>query len=309
MVKVKLLAHSINSHGNDISSWELEYNKSIHAEFMTHRVFSRNAGSSRAIPFKVALSSVESNPALPVIWGGHQKGMSPGAPLSGRFLEDVKLWDKKARKKVSDFAQLAHDASGLHKSIVNRWIDPWAHIKVLVTTTQLNNFFQLRCHPAAEPIFQCLAFKMLELYVASTPRRIEDGGWHMPYWESMPLGLTTEEKLKVATARACWVSYNAPDKTDFYIQGAFDRHDSCIDNGHWSPLEHCAQAMSIHWSKAHDDLIDYPWSNFDDPANRFQSYWSQYRKMFPDEHRYQEFDLQYLLQSRPAFTEDPQFVI
>lgn len=301
-VSVKLLAHSINLSGHDITSWELEYNKSIHAELMTHRQFSRNAGSSRAIPFAKALSSVEQNPALPIVWGGHKPGMSPGEPLTGGDLLLSQNCDEQARMDCTFHAKMADDY-GLHKSITNRWIDPWSHIKVLVTTTQLNNFFKLRCHPAAEPIFQCLAFGILQKYVQSVPRRLKEGEWHMPYHDFMPSGLTVKDQLKIATARACWVSYNSPDKTDFDLDAAFARHDSCISMGHWSPLEHCAMAFNANTVSS----SAYPWSNFDDPFNDFRSGWKQYRKCFPDEHAYQEFDLLRLLATRPDFTRDPSF--
>ena len=299
MVIVKLLAHSINPRGVDITSWELEYNKSIHAELMTHRVFSRNAGSSRAIPLPKALSSVEKNPALPVIWGGHKPGMSPGEELPKGELDYAKECDNNARYHSMKAAELA-DSIGLHKSITNRWIDPWAHIKVIVTTTgpNLNNFFQLRCHPAAEPIFQCLAYKMLELYDISNPTPLQWGDWHMPYHDRMPNNLTIEERLKLATARACWVSYNNPGKTEFNIEDAFARHDSCIALGHWSPLEHCAQATKDHC---------YPLSNFD--YGEILSGWLQYRKTFPEENRIAFFDRRALLAERPAFTLDPNFVM
>ena len=42
----------------------------ILAEFNTHRLFSRNSASSRAIPFKKMVQSVLENPFIPIAWQG-----------------------------------------------------------------------------------------------------------------------------------------------------------------------------------------------------------------------------------------------
>jgi thymidylate synthase ThyX len=51
MIKAKVITDSISKHtGQRITTFELDYNRYIHGELMTHRVFSRNSSSSRAIP-------------------------------------------------------------------------------------------------------------------------------------------------------------------------------------------------------------------------------------------------------------------
>ena len=49
-----------------ITTLELEYPRFIHAEFMTHRMFSRNASSSRAIPVARQFEMIEEDPAMPI---------------------------------------------------------------------------------------------------------------------------------------------------------------------------------------------------------------------------------------------------
>jgi hypothetical protein len=47
----------------------------IHSELMTHRVFSRNASSSRAIPVKRMIQDIIDDPAMPIHWGANIPGM------------------------------------------------------------------------------------------------------------------------------------------------------------------------------------------------------------------------------------------
>ena len=82
-IKAKIIADSINVlNGVRAITWELEYPRFIHAEFMTHRMFSRNAASSRAIPVSKMIEQVENNPAMPVHWGKNKSGMQAEEELS-----------------------------------------------------------------------------------------------------------------------------------------------------------------------------------------------------------------------------------
>ena len=51
------------------------------SEYMTHRAFSRNAASSRAIPVEKMIHNVETNPVIPLHWGANQKGMQAYSEL------------------------------------------------------------------------------------------------------------------------------------------------------------------------------------------------------------------------------------
>ena len=73
---------------NRITTLSIEYPRFIHSEFMTHRVFSRNAASSRAIPIRKMMAQVNDEPAMPISWGTNQSGMQAGKPLGG--LAEVK---------------------------------------------------------------------------------------------------------------------------------------------------------------------------------------------------------------------------
>ena len=58
-----------------ITTFELEYPRFCHSELMTHRMFSRNAASSRAIPVTNMIDLVENNIARPVSWNMNKRGM------------------------------------------------------------------------------------------------------------------------------------------------------------------------------------------------------------------------------------------
>jgi thymidylate synthase ThyX len=75
MISAKVIAHSKSEAGKEIISLQLRYPKFIHGEFLTHRVFSRNSSSSRAIPFEKFLKDIEEDMAMPVHWGKNQPGM------------------------------------------------------------------------------------------------------------------------------------------------------------------------------------------------------------------------------------------
>lgn len=301
MISAQILRHSINSAGNTLTTWKLTYPRFIHNEFMTHRDFSRNAASSRAIPIKRTLESLL-YPTLPVWWGREQKGMQSGDELVGESLAQAKQASFKAMQECETSAYKAIEL-GLHKSVANRWIEPWLHITVIATASDHRNFFALRAHPEAQPELQVLAYRMLELYLSAKPQFVEDGDWHIPFSDEFD-ELTTEERIKVATARACWTSYNRPDKeidgekTTF--QDAYDRHDLAAISGHWSPFEHCA--------KATDPTFDfYPRSNFDTDPDGFRCGWIQYRKLFQHERKTSTVDLNKILSNRPEWTKTVGF--
>lgn len=275
MINAKIVADSINPNGARLTSWELDYPLFIHAELMTHREFSRNASSARAIPFDTYLSSIETNPAFTVKPAGHQKGMQVGEDLSLEEIRELQEESLHLLQLASNSASYAHDILGVHKSIVNRWLLPWAHIKVLVTCQNHDNFFSLRAHSDAEPNFQVLAFKMLQAYLTHEPHRMQWGDWHLPFENNATdYGLTIEEKKKLSVARACWVSYNKPGKEVTSFSNAFHRHDSAADSGHWSPFEHVAQATPGWYKASNFDRFDAPLCG-----------WKQYRKDFLEEYK------------------------
>ena len=190
-ITAKIIADSISPQGVRLTTMQLRYPRFIHAEFMTHRMFSRNASSSRAVPVERLIADVERDPAVPLVWTKNQPGMQ-GVDECSERVQDPAIADTyygsltreqawlTARDNAVEMAK-AFSAAGYHKQLVNRFLEPFSHINVVATATDWANFYALRCHPAAEPHMQRLAEAMRDAQAASTPTRLEPGQWHLPY--------------------------------------------------------------------------------------------------------------------------------
>jgi hypothetical protein len=243
MIQAKIIEDSIaRASGVRLTTMQLTYPRFIHAEFMTHRVFSRNASSSRAIPVAKMLEQVRTEPATPIHWGKNQAGMQAKAELEGEDLATAGyLWDKAARMAADIAEEMA--ALGLHKQVANRILEPFQHIHVIVTATEWENFFNLRAHPDAQPEIQALAYEMLDALKASDPRPLNFGDWHLPYiWPEERSSRNIQMLLKMSAARCARVSYLRHDGLRPRIEEDLDRYEKLVGSNpmHASPVEHQA---------------------------------------------------------------------
>lgn len=246
MITTKIIADSITSFGSRVTTFLLKYPRFAHADFMTHRVFSRNASSSRARPIKGVITEALETPALPIFWGKNQKGMQSSESLPENIsLECHKIWLEARDDAVKHAERLLK--AGLHKQYVNRILEPFTHITVICTATDYHNFFSLRAHPDAQPEIQELAFQMLELYLDNHPQKLSKGQWHLPFCDKHIKDNhfgedATKCMLKICTARCARVSYlNFDGDIDF--EKDYQLHDSLMTSGHWSPFEHACVAL------------------------------------------------------------------
>lgn len=144
MYNCKIVADSINTFGNRITTFELTYPRIVHAELMTHRLFSRNAASSRAIPVRKMIESVKNNMFTPLAIQKAHKGMQGTDYFEGVELEKAKqLWIESAELAIQQAEKM--EKFGISKQIVNRVVEPYQYYQVLVTATEWDNFFELRC--------------------------------------------------------------------------------------------------------------------------------------------------------------------
>ena len=250
-IAARVIADSMSPEGRRLTTFVLTYPRFIHAEFMTHRAFSRNAASSRAIPAKKIRKAVRVDPALPIYWGANQAGMQAEEELSGWRLTAAK-WVWKFSGLLMLFMNWVLEKLGLHKQIANRILEPWFNITVIVSATNWGNFYHLRNHPKAQPEIKMLAEAMLEAQNQSIPRMLKAGQWHLPFIsdeEFAELGL--ERAIHVSIARCARVSYmNHEGKKSTYEEDLklFNRL-LAEEPKHASPAEH--QATPIHpleWS-------------------------------------------------------------
>jgi hypothetical protein len=269
-ISAKIIADSVSTSGKRITTYELEYPRFIHAEFMTHRLFSRNAASSRAIPVERAIELIKQNTAMPIHWGKNQPGMSAKEEcdtfIAGRNREE---WWKEARDVAIGYAS-AFGKVGYHKQIVNRLLEPYSHIKVVCTATEFDNFFYLRRHPDAQPEIQELANQMWETRNQNTPNELYPGEWHVPYYgtgfwmsagpsegeESDQFGVTLNEAIAISASCCAQVSYRRLDDS---LEKALEIYNRLITSkpAHASPFEHQATPMVEDQFREDDQVLLY----------------------------------------------------
>lgn len=236
------------------TSFQLRYPRFIHPEFMTHRVFSRNASSSRAVPVKKLIADVRRDPAIPVHLGKNQPGMQAREELTGwRRCAMRNLW-LGGMWVMTSIAWVA-DKLGAHKQVVNRLIEPWAHITVCVTATDWDNFFELRDHPDADPTIADLARKMRQAYNLSSPKALRHGEWHLAYTTFNEVAAryvsdtgdrfisdmdVWDIAVKVDVARCARTSFKLHDGTPSTIEKDLDLYRKLVGARplHASPAEH-----------------------------------------------------------------------
>lgn len=282
-IEVKIIADSLacTFDGKRLTTFELTYPRIIHGEFMTHRVFSRNAMSSRAVPVKTMLELVRKSPAMPVRFGANQPGMQD----KGEEFESVvscgysgRDWWKLAALSAARFAEELSDA-GFHKQLCNRLIEPFQMMKTVMTTTEMANFEWLRLDADADPTFEELAKCIMQAYRESSPETLYVGEWHTPYVkhkrnntvleyyvediDGNEVILTLEEAKSISSSCCAQVSYRRLNATK---DKALDIYSRLLDGRkvHASPFEHQATPMQIPDSTTGEDVFA--------TLNRFNGY-------------------------------------
>jgi thymidylate synthase ThyX len=372
-IKAKIVADSISPQGHRITTMLLTFPRFILAELNTHRVFSRNSASSRAIPFEKMVKMVEEDPFIPIAWQKDHRRMQgteyldPNkkyvweeihSAIKAQFLEGFENEDRSQMLELFDryVSDLFNSNSpltvvgwwlkikdmvvasaiilygfGVTKQLCNRLLEPFMWHTALVTATEFDNFFKLRCPQCtykgeifkswkdllnanlgtfpktlntieermsinksqAEIHIQALAESMWDTMNESKPKELEAGEWHIPFGDQFDTKLLTKtcsklkipvlswqdgERVKVwiATARCARLSYLTFDSAIDYAKD-IQLHDQLLVNGHMSPFEHCARAMSeneytvsISNGFSRRDYSQYGW------CNNFRG-WIQYR--------------------------------
>lgn len=237
--------------------------RSVLAEFNTHRVLTRNSESSRAVPVEKRLSRFHEDAAWPVFWAAEGPGMAAGAELKGDDLHDAQeLLDD---IRLSTFHLIRryleeHPEKGtrLHKSLLNRPMEWALWHTVICTSTEWDNFFNLRCHPAAQPEMRAAAEAMRAALSHSTPQKLGVGQWHMPYIRESDYNSEEvkdfEDLRKISAGRCARVSYLTHDGIRDPAKD-IQLYESLVSNGHASPLEHvatpCPTAIADQMSHKH----------------------------------------------------------
>lgn len=189
-ISAEVVAHSVNEFGQPIASLVVVIPRIVLAELNTHRMLSRNSASSRAIPFKKMLKMVQEDPFIPIAFQKDHSGMQgteyldPHTTLTiAEFAEAIKnLFDREEDEELlthytsilskyfgetqtytlTEWWLIARDKAvesavmlacfGVTKQLCNRILEPFMWHTVIVTATELENFFHLRCPQYEAPI-------------------------------------------------------------------------------------------------------------------------------------------------------------
>lgn len=303
-----ILASGSDNGAPDIFTLRLRYPRIIHGEIMTHRLFSRNARSSRAVPVKTMLLETTTIPFIPWHWGKNQKGMQAAEDCNEMVMlpdwDDINLSGEpkmltynreqawlQARDKAVEVAEAMMNA-GYHKQIPNRLLEPFSWIDTLITATDWKNFLHLRDHGDAEPHLQDLAKLVGQALAECDIQVLDEGAWHLPYITAedylgmgafipSPVSINTmNQKLcKLSAARCARISYK-PFDGDASYERELERYNQLVtsERVHASPLEHQAQLDRLD--------PDYPntgkWE-YADLSGNLAAGWIQYRKTIPGE--------------------------
>lgn len=247
-------------HYENLWTFELMYPRYIHSEFMTHRVFSRNASSSRAIPVKRIIEQVRENPVIPPKVFMNQKGMV-GETEADPFTTTAfhVLWEEAAENACKTAEMM--ERLGIHKQHVNRILEPFQFIKVIVTATDWCNFFVLRLAPDAQPEIRELAsaiYDEMNRYRNKDVGVLELDKEHimvsLPYITDEDIKEIGKEEyhllMKISAARCARVSYNNHDGSKPDIEKDLKLYGHLYDSKHMSPMEHACIRDEDHRKNA-----------------------------------------------------------
>lgn len=295
--EVKIIKRSISEQGMPLVTAQFKYPRFIHAEFMTHREFSRNASSSRAIPVAKMIEQVRNDPAMPIHWGANQPGMQADNQLDADDIQIMKNHWLLAAEQAAEQAEFMA-AHGLHKQVANRVLEPYQWMHVIATTSNTSNFFGLRRHKDAQPEIKLVADLWHEALEQTPTRLIKQGEWHLPYiaeadrqaaFAYLKVGRIirsepSEEEvtnllIALSAARCARVSYLTHEGNLPTVQQDLDLYQRLVGAQplHASPTEHQAtpDVMQRGVSPA---LWEFPREH----GNLIG--WRQFRKMLPGEY-------------------------
>lgn len=245
MIQAKIVEDSIGPNGIRLTTFVLTYPRFIHSEFMTHRMFSRNASSSRAIPVKKSIQMVLDNPVIPLAFTRNKAGMQGGDPLDENASRLAEFAWLESMGYAVKFAQSLADLD-VHKQYANRILEPYSHITVVCSATDFANFFALRCHPMAQPEIMALADLMYEEYRTNTPKDLNIGEMHLPFVsEEERQQLPQDDLIKMSVARCARVSYLNHEGKKPTLEEDKILYDRLVGSApiHASPAEHQAIAL------------------------------------------------------------------
>ena len=272
----EIIADSIGPNGQRLTTMLVNHYRFIHPEVLRHRLLNFNVSSSRAVPYEKQEEQVETDPSMPLQWLKKHKGMQATEvfkpSINGPGVDELdRIW-LDARDSAVKYAKEL-DLKGVSKQLTNRLLEPWVNTRMVVTATEWENFFKLRCPPSmeidlkfpAEIHIQDLAIKMKKAMIESEPEHLKEGGLHLPFITDVDKHILTGkhsspnidpsvtiyraqgDMIKLSAARCARTSYGS--NTGRSIDAEMELADNLITDCHWSPFEHQGKALYLELSE------------------------------------------------------------
>ncbi len=307
----KVVADSIYA-GSRLVSVEVEFPRAYLAEFNTHRMFSRNSASSRAIPVWKRMKMALDRPYIPNSFGKNKAGMQAaddlgeadrarmlGNWLAGRDValiqsycltgsrkeiekttkgnpEAMVLCERMEREIMPNYPDIARAMSaldeGLHKQHANRPLELYSFHTVIVTSSYWRNFFGLRPSMNAQPEAQDFGIAIARAIMRSVPQTLLLDEWHLPYVRPEDL---VEEKNLLTLAR---ISCARCARTSYLT------HDGI--RSHAADLELVAGLQTNGHMSPFEHAATPNVYGQNEISGNFSEKWIQYRKFLENENDY-----------------------
>lgn len=271
----KILADSVNPVGNRLTTFEVTFPQMVLRDITRHRMLSYSFESTRAVPVEKRIEMVRKDPYVPTFMK-RAKGMGGGEHFTEAEQQQMrKMWLMGARQSA-DLAELMLAAGKEH---VGRILEPYSWITGIISGTDWENFFGLRCPPIggmpdprypAQYELQYIAWCMEGQYRNNVPVLLKWGEWHLPlvteHERQTLMGMDRLEQPKVSAGRCASVSFLRHHDSQNDNLAAYNRWEERLaPSAHWSPGEHPAMA----------ERGAYRFGNFKG--------WKQLRKFYPNE--------------------------
>lgn len=233
-MEVKVLLDSINPHtGTRLTTLHCVYPQFIHQQVLTHRIFSRNSSSLRAISFD---RITDWDLVLPT-WTEEKKGMQGSIVTDDLTNDKADSLVKELYIKTQQICKQLQEL-GIHHQNINDYLRPFTNIHTVITATDWSNFFQQRLHELTKPDMQRLAQLIYDALEESKP---EENYHHAPMLNDLWDSTFSNEKLYlISAARLARISYfkwsDDPGKD-------LELAKKLIADKHPSPFEHIAFAQ------------------------------------------------------------------
>ena len=238
----KVVADSISPRGDRLTTIEARFPRPILSEINTHRMLSKSAQSSRAIPITKRIDEVRDNPWVPEYWGKNQPGMVAQVELEGEErAAAIHTW-LEASQAAADYATILAQLK-VHKQLSARILEPFLWQTNVMSSTDFGweNLIRLRDHPDAQPEFQILARHIREALEQSTPKFVSYGGMHLPYIDDSEFRTNSLYTLqKVSVARVARTSYGNQGGFDIEEDLELEERLYAADPKHDAPYEMAA---------------------------------------------------------------------